>query len=83
MRETGICSINKEHKYTHWGNNAEPVNGGRCCDDCNSSVVIPARLMRNTNLGKALRAIPSSARAEQSRINGAMNKGKKKENTTS
>ncbi len=26
------------------GNNAEPVNSGRCCDDCNSSVVIPARL---------------------------------------
>jgi hypothetical protein len=26
------------------GNNAEPVNGGRCCDECNFSVVIPARL---------------------------------------
>ena len=26
------------------GNNAEPINGGRCCNSCNSRVVIPARL---------------------------------------
>ena len=26
------------------GNNAEPVNDGRCCQACNSSVVIPTRL---------------------------------------
>jgi hypothetical protein len=26
------------------GNNAQPINDGRCCDDCNMSVVIPARL---------------------------------------
>jgi hypothetical protein len=26
------------------GNNAQPVNDGRCCDECNYSVVIPARL---------------------------------------
>ena len=26
------------------GNNAEPVNDGRCCDDCNWNVVIPARM---------------------------------------
>lgn len=26
------------------GNNAEPVNMGRCCNDCNDRVVIPARL---------------------------------------
>ena len=26
------------------GNNAQPVNDGRCCDDCNLKVVIPARL---------------------------------------
>jgi hypothetical protein len=29
--------------WTH-GNNAEPVNDGRCCDECNALVVIPARL---------------------------------------
>jgi hypothetical protein len=26
------------------GNNAAPVNEGRCCDICNDTVVIPARL---------------------------------------
>ena len=26
------------------GNNAEPVNSGRCCDECNNSVVLTARL---------------------------------------
>lgn len=31
---------------TGWsgGNNAEPINHGRCCNDCNSTKVIPARL---------------------------------------
>ncbi len=27
-----------------YGNNAEPVKKGRCCDWCNISVVIPARI---------------------------------------
>jgi len=26
------------------GNNAEPVNSGRCCDECNYVVVCPARI---------------------------------------
>lgn len=31
--------------YYGWGNNAWPVdNEGRCCDECNFNVVIPARL---------------------------------------
>ncbi len=42
-KETGKCSINPKHTYTHWGNNAEPVNSGRCCDSCNNRVVIPCR----------------------------------------
>ena len=29
---------------SEWGNNAAPVNGGQCCDECNVTVVIPARL---------------------------------------
>lgn len=37
------CSICKK-KYSGFGNNAEPVNNKRCCDDCNGRVVIPARL---------------------------------------
>ena len=31
------------------GNNAAPVNDGRCCDTCNWEVVIPRRLMDSTN----------------------------------
>lgn len=27
-----------------YGNNAQPVNDGRCCDVCNTTVVIPRRL---------------------------------------
>lgn len=43
--ETGICSIcGKE--YTHWGNNAQPINDGRCCDECNSTRVVPERITR-------------------------------------
>ncbi len=45
-KETGICCIcGKE--YTHWGNNPWPVSenvNDRCCDDCNFSVVLAARL---------------------------------------
>jgi hypothetical protein len=26
------------------GHNAQPINDGRCCDSCNSTVVITARL---------------------------------------
>lgn len=34
------------HPLSGWseGNNAAPVNDGRCCDRCNDNVVIPARL---------------------------------------
>ena len=46
-----ICKKEIEKQYTSegkmfWdqGNNAEPINNGRCCDVCNSTVVIPARL---------------------------------------
>jgi hypothetical protein len=27
-----------------YGNNAQPVNNGRCCSDCDARVVIPMRL---------------------------------------
>jgi len=38
-----ICSI-CQRLFKGWGNNAQPVNNGRCCDECNAKVVIPARL---------------------------------------
>ena len=37
------CSIC--HADWHgYGNNAQPINNGRCCDECNMLVVIPARI---------------------------------------
>ena len=37
----GNCRHNINVKF---GNNAWPINNGRCCDDCNEYVVIPARI---------------------------------------
>ena len=44
-----ICSICNEPIPTTWygwseGNNAEPINDGRCCDKCDATVVIPKRI---------------------------------------
>ena len=39
------CSICKR-QYESMGNNPAPVAKGRCCDVCNASVVIPARIER-------------------------------------
>ena len=33
------CSICNEN-FEGFGNNAEPVNDGRCCDDCNNLVIM-------------------------------------------
>ena len=44
------CSICKKEirveASTGWkkGHNAEPVNSGRCCSECNEYIVIPARI---------------------------------------
>ena len=38
------CSICNNEINDRFGNNAQPVNNGRCCNDCNSTVVIPARI---------------------------------------
>ena len=40
------CCICGE-RYTGWGNSPWPVNtdeNARCCDACNNSVVVPARI---------------------------------------
>jgi hypothetical protein len=46
-----ICKRPLEKRYTpegvlYWddGNNAWPIQDGRCCDKCNSEYVIPARM---------------------------------------
>ena len=38
-----ICSI-CQAPYKEFGNNAQPVNKGRCCDECNTTVVVLARV---------------------------------------
>jgi len=45
--KTKTCSICRK-KYLGFGNNAEPLKAGRCCDKCNTKVMI-ARLMRLQN----------------------------------
>ncbi len=42
------CSICGE-SYEGYGNNAEPVNSGRCCDECNATIVIPRRIQDAIN----------------------------------
>jgi len=46
-----ICGNEIEKKYDkagkmYWdkGENAEPVNSGRCCSKCNYEIVIPRRM---------------------------------------
>jgi hypothetical protein len=43
-----ICEKEIPVKEGGWdsGNNAQPVNDGRCCDQCNMDVVIPERLQQ-------------------------------------
>lgn len=43
ITENKICVLCKE-KYKGYGNNAEPITKGRCCDECNNTKVIPIRL---------------------------------------
>jgi hypothetical protein len=33
-----------DNSLGQWGNNALPIKEGRCCDDCNMNVVLPARI---------------------------------------
>ena len=48
---TFICCICGK-KCTGWGNNPWPVKDGendRCCDDCNTEYVVPARIIQATD----------------------------------
>jgi hypothetical protein len=40
-----ICCICKM-EYTGYGNNAWPVDDGQCCDICQETEVLPARILR-------------------------------------
>lgn len=41
-----ICHLEIEIGPGDWahGHNAQPVNDGRCCSQCNATVVVPARM---------------------------------------
>ena len=41
------CFCKKE--IIGFGNNAQPVRDGQCCDECNLSIVIPARMIAFMN----------------------------------
>lgn len=45
MPKCSICG----KKYEGYGNNAQPVNIGRCCDNCNTTIVVPRRLQDARN----------------------------------
>jgi hypothetical protein len=47
IEEKKICCICKK-KYIGWGNNAQPVKKGLCCDECNFKVIVPARIKEIT-----------------------------------
>lgn len=40
-----VCSICRA-ECNGWSHNAQPINDGRCCGDCNDGVVIPIRMAR-------------------------------------
>ncbi len=39
-KKCSICLM----QYEGYGHNAEPINQGRCCEQCNTSNVIPTRI---------------------------------------
>ena len=43
-----MCSICNED-FEGFGNNAEPINDGRCCDDCNNLVIMERMKELNNN----------------------------------
>ena len=48
--EKEIKPLLNEKEEIVWdsGNNAEPINSGRCCDECNMKIVLPARLEKQS-----------------------------------
>ena len=43
VEEKKVCSICGK-VFVGFGNSASPINDGICCDNCNSTVVIPERI---------------------------------------
>ena len=53
--ETRECSICKKIRVEH-GNNAQPVNEGICCKECNEEIVLPQRI-HNMKWGQNMREV--------------------------
>jgi hypothetical protein len=51
MNKCCICG----KRYIVYGNNAQPVKTGRCCDKCNEEKVLPARIKIINRLEKERR----------------------------
>ena len=51
IKDKKCCICGKP--LTGFGNNAEPVRAGICCDDCNANIVIPARFIGLINYKKS------------------------------
>ena len=74
--ECSICGGDIAHHshegrvYWTLGHNAQPVNDGRCCDNCNDTVVIPFRLVGHGHPPEYAKAI-GELMASESYKNGA------------
>ena len=47
--EKKCCVCGRE--YSEFGNNANPIRKGSCCDYCNTQFIIPARVFLGENPG--------------------------------
>lgn len=43
MKTKKICVLCKKN-FSGYGNNAQPLKEGQCCDECNFTKVVPERL---------------------------------------
>ena len=74
MAEKRVCSI-CGREFTGYGNNAEPINDGICCDECNIGTVIPRRMAEC--FGASLEEFGKAADdAKDHKADGAEQKGK-------
>ena len=74
MAEKRVCSI-CGREFTGYGNNAEPINDGICCDECNIGTVIPCRMAEY--FGVSLEEFGKAADdSKDNKADGAEQKGK-------
>lgn len=65
MEDVLRCVLCGDEIYDGIGNNAQPVDDGRCCDVCNTTIVIPRRIMnmvKSRNIAKNSKGKPKEER---------------------